>query len=446
LAIPNIATWWCGQQNEREFVMQHAADMTIGDAFAPGLLFENDDASLANKTLGHPQDQSTESWIDRARGQLVGQEAVNLSTTPAFDGEYLVPRPMSLRVFLARNRQGWQVMPGGIARIGRSDHSAELALQYGGSSADVWIVSQSNVPADTMFDMSKAFLRQQPGVLPSRAADNLFWLGRYVERAEHAIRLLRAYHARLAESDTADTPLLRAIDSYLVSIGTNSGLDLQSGVGSPLASASRSASHIRDQFSVDGWHALADLLETVQQLSTTITAGDNSARAMSILLRKLSGFSGLVHENMYRFMSWRFLSIGKSMERALSISSLLVTFTDPHAPDGSLDLAVEAGDSAMTHRRRYAVATNAATVTDLLALDPLNPRSVIYQLNEISEHLGFLPGAEEHRQLSPLQRAMLRTKSNLATHTPETLDVKALSGTYDDILTLSDQFGIAYLR
>ena len=100
----------------------------------------------------------------------------------------------------------------------------------------------------------------------------------------------------------------------------------------------------------------------------------------------------------------------------------------------------------MSHRRRYAVATSRETVVDLLSLDPLNPRSVIYQLNEIEEHVGYLPNTEFHRQLSPLQRAMLQTKAALAAHTPDTLDTEALLDIRSRISALSDHLATAYLR
>lgn len=105
---------------------------------------------------------------------------------------------------------------------------------------------------------------------------------------------------------------------------------------------------------------------------------------MTILLRKLAGFAGLVHENMYRFTGWRFLSIGRYLERGLHMTRLLGHMTGPDAPDGSYDMLLEIGDSVMTHRRRYNVNTAGLTVTDLLALDPLNPRSILFQLNEIA--------------------------------------------------------------
>ncbi len=446
LAMPNIATWWCGQEDEREYVKANARRMSIGDAFSTRPLFDFDDGAVVGGRFKDSSDQPLDAWIDEGAGGLVGQEAVSLSTTPTFENGVLVPRPMGLRLFLARTDSGWQVMPGGFARIGRADSATALALQGGGSTADVWVVSDTPVAADSMMaSTSVPYMRQQPVVLPSRAADNLFWLGRYVERAEYTIRLLRAYHLRLAESVSAKTPLLVFIAGELDKLGAKPNEGLPHGIARMLGSATTAAGHVRDRFSIDGWLALHDLSKTVQQLGKTAKPGHDMARAMGVLLRKLSGFSGLVHENMYHFTGWRFLSIGRSLERGASLCGLLAAFADPKAPDGSLDLAVEAADSAMSHRTRFAVSTNRATVIDLLALDQLNPRSILFQLNEVNSHIGFLPETEADSPLSPLQRSIMKAHTNLALQTPETLSSSSLLSIRQEFFSMSNQLSSAYL-
>ena len=192
--------------------------------------------------------------------------------------------------------------------------------------------------------------------------------------------------------------------------------------------------------------ALNDLAKTARKMAERVTPGDDGARAMGVLLRKITGFSGLVHENMYRFTGWRFLSIGRSLERAIAMSSALAWLADPDAPDGALDLVVEFGDSVMSHRRRYAVTTTRDTVVDLLALDTLNPRSVLYHLTEVRDHVGFLPDATVNGQMSPLSRAALQTHTALAVATPETVDSAALRALIGDIAALSNLVSDTYLR
>ncbi len=179
-----------------------------------------------------------------------------------------------------------------------------------------------------------------------------------------------------------------------------------------LDSAVISASKVRDRFSMDGWTALNDLSKSARRFSARLSEGDDTARATGVLLRKVSGFAGLVHENMYRFVGWRFMSIGRALERCQFMLANLIALGAPNGPDGALDLAVEIADSAMTHRRRYAVSTNRETVLDLLALDGLNPRSVLYSANELLEHVGFLPGSDIASQKSPLARAALRMQAD----------------------------------
>ena len=445
LKIPNIATWWCGQRAERAYVMENAERMMIGDAFETRMVFDTDDA-LHTDRPARPAPAELAEWIEAHGPGLVGQEAVTLSTTPAFEGDRLVPRPMTVRVFLARTADGWEVMPGGFARIGRSP-SPRLAMQEGGSAADVWIVSRGPVENETMLAKPSApYVREQSSHLPSRAADSFFWLGRYVERAEHTVRLSRAYHIRLAEATGEASGLLELIRTNLATLDSDPADGLANGAALALGSAARAAAAIRDRFSIDGWNALNDLSRTVELMKAEKSeSGDAMARALGVLLRKLSGFSGLVHENMYRFTGWRFLSIGRSLERAQGLTALLASFTDPEAPEGALDLAVEVADCAMTYRRRYAVATNRATVVDLLALDPINPRAVIYQLNAIGEHVDNLPGSEIHRQLSPLQRSILETRTRVAISTPETLDTAALLALEQELASMSDLLATQYL-
>jgi uncharacterized circularly permuted ATP-grasp superfamily protein/uncharacterized alpha-E superfamily protein len=445
LILPNIATWWCGQPAERAHVRANKNAMMIGPALSTRLPFEGDATVLGGRFLARAG-ESFDAWLEASGHQLVGQEAVTLSTTPAWVDGRLVPRPMSLRVFLARGPKGWRVMHGGFARIGSTADPTAIAMQRGGSAADVWVIGEGPVAADTMLPAASApYARVRPGVLPSRAADNLYWLGRYVERAEGAMRLMRAYHVRLAETGDREAPLLAHLARYLDT------LDIDPAGFPPeliavLDSAIVSAGNVRDRFSTDGWMALNDLARTARRMTATAHPGDDMARAMGVLLRKITGFSGLVHENMYRFTGWRFLSIGRSLERAIAMASALAWLAGPEAPDGALDLAVEIGDSVMSHRRRYAVTTTRETVVDLLALDTLNPRSVLYHLSEIRDHVDFLPNAEVNGQMSHLARAVLQAHTGLAVETPETIDGTALRALILELQALSDLLAASYLR
>lgn len=446
LAIPNIATWWCGGASERTHVLANAGRMVIGPALSTRASFEMG-GGAASGWLHAPHDAPLAERLDRDGGLLIGQEAVTLSTTPAWVDGRLEPRPMSLRVFLARTAQGWQVMPGGYARIGRSDDPTAIAMQRGGSVADVWIVSDRAAEREAQSPRKDtAYQRPDLGTLPARAADNLFWLGRYVERAEAQIRLLRAWHLRLSETDDPDAPLLADLGDYMAGWGLDTRERLADVLHLTLGSAITSASKLRDRFSVDGWMALNDLAKTARRMSSRLEPGADSAAAMRVLLRKISGFSGLVHENMYRATGWRFLTLGRSIERAATMSSLLARFADEGAPDGALDLVVELGDSVMSHRRRYAVETTRETVVDLLALDGLNPRSIQYQMNELHAQIRLLPGAVTGGRLAAPTRTILNLHTSVTVLGAEDVSAEVLEVISEGLGTLSDQISEQWMR
>ncbi|WP_428688328.1 circularly permuted type 2 ATP-grasp protein [Roseibium sp.] len=447
LKLPNVATWWCGEERTRDYVKEHAEKMMFSPALSTALPFASAQTDFLGQDFNKFHKGILETWIDSKAGALVAQEAVTLSTSPAWYDGGLHPRPMSLRVFLARTAQGWVVMSGGFARIGRTEDASAIAMQAGGSAADVWIVGDNKPVRETLLHLTESpYFKSQSGILPSRAADNLFWLGRYVERAEGAVRLLRAYHARLMETADPEAPLVARTAAYLEQTGVATDEPIPGSLCDMLQSAVTSASKVRDRFSVDGWLALNDLAQTANGARLAMRANADVPRAMSLLLRKITGFSGLVHENMYRFTGWRFLSIGRALERAHRMADLLSVFTEEEAPEGSLELLLEVGDSAMSMSRRYAVSLSHATVLDLLAMDPKNPRAVLYQLNDMKDHIGVLPGATENGHLSSLARSVLQVHTSLAISTPETLTPEALSELRDQIAYLSVELTDAYIR
>jgi uncharacterized circularly permuted ATP-grasp superfamily protein/uncharacterized alpha-E superfamily protein len=443
LKMPNVASWWCGDKAARRAVLEAPGQMILGPAFSTALPFATNAQRLAAASLPMAE---LEAMLERESAGLVAEESVSLSTAPALIDGAIVPRPVTLRVFLARTQTGWTVMPGGFARIGATPDPAAIAMQRGGKAADVWIVSSRPVETLSMVPAHpEAYRHPLPSALPSRAADNLFWLGRYVERAEGIIRLLRARNTRLAESGMASAPLFDCIEPLLHAQGVDPDEGIPAGLLSTLAAAITSAGQVRDRFSPDAWTALADLQKTAGRMATRVTPGDDAARALSALLRKLAGISGLVHENMYRFVGWRFLSIGRLHERAMTMAHWLSILADDAAPSGALELAVEVGDSVLTHRRRFSVYTSRQTVIDLLVLDPMNPRSLRHQIDGLRAQIDLLPEAGDHGTLSPVARDVLRLQTDLAVADAEALTTEMLEDLRDRIAGLSDLLTRAYL-
>lgn len=445
LLIPNVATWWCGQESELAHVRAHADRMMIGPAMATRMPFDSGATHAVGGKLRGVDDADLHGWLTDNAAGLVGKELVTLSTTPVYENGALVPRPMTLRVFLARTPEGWLVMPGGFARIGASADTAAISMRNGGSVADVWIVGDSPVEAVTMLaPQSAPFVRAKAGPLPSRAADNLFWLGRYVERTEGLLRLVRAYNGRVDEAATA--PLLATVRARLKSYGVDVTEAFPKGVTSTLASAVYSASQIRDRFSVDGWAALKDMEKSMARIAKTTETGSDAALVMSVMLRKIAGFSGLVHENMYRAAGWQFLTIGRSLERAAMMTDLLADMAGPKSPAGGLDLTIEVGDSIMVHRQRYAVFTSRESVIDLLGLDETNPRSVRFHLDVIRKRADDLAPLRGPGPLDAFAGQVVALQNRMAAHTVGSLDPKALMVAHGQILNLSTALHATFMQ
>ena len=192
LIMPNVATWWLGEANVRAEMVENLDNMVIASAFGDHL-----PNAIGEGTLGAALDETQRARVVQAiadRGiDFVVQEAVTLSTMPTWHEGRLEPRPFILRLYLARTGATWSVMPGGFVRIADNVDARAVSLQRGGRTADAWVLSEGPVAETTLLPTAERIsIRRAAGVLPSRAADNLFWVGRYVERAEATLRLVRA--------------------------------------------------------------------------------------------------------------------------------------------------------------------------------------------------------------------------------------------------------------
>lgn len=445
LQIPNIATWWCGARKEREYVTRNAHRMTIGPAQTTSLPFDAGSIQALAGKLHDPDLAPLDAWVDREGANLVAQEAVTLSTTPTYANGRLQARPMTVRVFMARTPDGWSIMPGGYARIGLSGESTALTMQRGGAVSDVWVVSDDPVDTQTLTP-ANTMQRRLENPLPSRAADNLFWLGRYVERTESTIRLLRAYHLRLEETGTRSDALVSLIGRYLALFATDPHQSIPTTLTEQIDAATTCASKLRDRFSVDGWIALRDLRRTLSRLGKQTGAGQDTVKAMDTLLRMLSGFSGLVQDNMYRSSGWRFLEFGRALERAQGMAGLLSFFAQTDTPEGSVDIAIEVGDSVITHQRRYLGDPCIESVIDLLALDRRNPRSIRFQLETLRDLLEDLPNNAEPGRMSALSQDALRLHTDLVITTPADMTPARMTRLAKDLAQLSDKLSATYFQ
>jgi len=400
----------------------------------------------------------------RNRGiDYVAQEAVTLSSMPVWRDGRLQPRPFTLRIFLNKVAGRWQAMPGGFVRIADTADARAVSLERGAATADAWLLARGPVGETTLLPVADRIeVQRASGILPSRAADNLFWVGRYVERAEATLRLVRAMTNRAAEADETTAPMLSALGSLLqawsaVPDGTGgaqtaflvraalTNVQLSGALPALTGAARAAASVIRDRFSPDAWRAINDLATIV---AMPLTSGANESaitERVEAALRIISSLSGLAQENMTRLAGWRFLELGRRIERAILTGRLIRCFALVRAAEGSLDLLLELADSQITYRQRYVMVAATAPVIDLVMLDPNNPRSMAFQLDRIEAHLSALPGRSATGRLSPVQQVAAALATRLRTVEVAAVDETLILEAEQALMKLSDAITAAYL-
>jgi uncharacterized alpha-E superfamily protein len=388
---------------------------------------------------------------------------VTLSTMPVWNEGGFEPRPFILRLYLARVGDGWAVMPGGFVRIADDIDAHAVSLQKGGRTADACVLSERPVAETTLLPAPERIaIQRASGVLPSRAAYNLFWVGRYVERAEATLRLVRALINRITEAGEAGAPIAARVSAILEawSAGPNdipkakSALiaeaaltrhDCEGSLPRLVAGARSAASVIRDRLSPDAWRALNDLVAAIE---APLPAGSSESVMLDRVeraLRIISSFSGLAQENMTRLAGWRFLELGRRIERAILTCRFVRELADSAAPDGALDVLLELCDSQMTYRQRYVMIAARAPVIDLVMLDPNNPRSVIYQLDRVEAHLAALPKRVADGRLSPSQQIAASIATGLRTADAANVDADLIIGSTSALMKLSETIDSSHL-
>jgi uncharacterized circularly permuted ATP-grasp superfamily protein/uncharacterized alpha-E superfamily protein len=463
LVVPNIATWWLGRTDIREQLSAKLDSMVIAPAFtdsAPNM--QLGDGTLVSE-LGDAKRRDLMVSIQDRGVDYVAQEAVTLSTTPAWRDGRLQPRPFTLRVFLAKVGARWQVMPGGFVRIAESADARAVSLQRGAATADAWVLSDAPVVETTLLPTPERITVQRAtGALPSRAADNLFWLGRYLERAEAMLRLVRALISRVPEAGDAISPVISSISALLsawiaappdawqtsAALIARAALTRSEFDGSlpRLVNTARSvASIIRDRFSPDAWRALNDLVTTIN--APLAIGPDESAmiERVEAAVRIISSLSGLAQENMTQLAGWRFLELGRRIERAILTCRSVRWFAFGGAPNDGLDVLLEFADSQITYRQRYVMIAALAPVIDLVMLDPNNPRSVDFQLDRIETHLAALPRRQVAGRLSSVQQIAASIATRLRTADATKIDKALIFDVESTLMKLSEAVTAYYL-
>ncbi len=467
LKVPTVATWWCGQEEPLAHVLEHLDQLVVKPTF-PGT---HGDPIFAAKLSA----QQREALIARVRAEpdhYVAQERVSLSTVPVWDDGKLHPRHMVIRVFAVAAGDSYVVMPGGLTRISTSLDNMVVSMQSGGGSKDAWVLGDGPVPPFSLLRPANHPLEVSRATfdLPSRVADNLFWLGRYAERVEAGVRVVRTILPRFfQDGDSLRAAGLNAGLDVLKALGylgdTRTGTAEQevlamiydpaapSGFVSNIHQVRRLAWLLRDRISLDAWLILNQL---DQQFSSRPPAEAVQVGAAQDLLNHavitLSAFGGLVMESMTRGDGWRFLDIGRRLERAMQMTELLRNSLGPEAGENSgiFEAVLEMTDSSITYRSRYLTSLQADVMLDLLLVDEANPRSIAFQLARLTEHIERLPGTQTANRrpteaklaLSLLTTVQLAEVRELA-RTYETREA-VLAKLAEDLTLLSETLTRAY--
>ncbi|KAF0118390.1 MAG: hypothetical protein FD149_708 [Rhodospirillaceae bacterium] len=432
LKMPSVATWWCGQAQERNHVLANLEHLCVRPLVP----------SLAQPVCGCVLSREERAgMIARIRARpynYVAQEMVSLSTAPVWNNDRLESRPVVTRMHLAAHGAGYAVMPGGLTRVASDENLSTVSMQHGGTSKDTWILSEKPVEPVTLLRPSGIPIKPVRGSrdLSSRVADNMFWMGRYLERSELITRILRAALARQLEgAGLGQEEELTVALGLLARLGHPGGEgrgetetlirqmirfnftpDHSVGLCGTIGHLQRVAIVVRDRLSLDTWRAIHRLTEAIRGGAGDGGGDDLDETLLNLneIIQMTEALSGLVMENMTRGLSWRFLDAGRRVERALHVLDLLMGTVSAGMIEDSpaLDVALGVSDSMMTYRTRYLAPLALVPVADLLLCDESNPRSLAFQLAALQEHMnaiGVSDGVTEEQKAVITMLATVRT-------------------------------------
>ena len=454
LRLPNVETVWLGDSAARARVEAeptewHFLPATGGSVtlWRPEDMNPTDRAELFRKIAAHPQD-------------FAAMRATSPSLAPCARGNELVPQPIVLRLFLVKSGGQWHAMPGGLARhLEPGQPTGQLPSR--GVSKDVWVLAEGmeNIVGPAVMPQERLAIRRTFGELPSRTADNMFWLGRYIERLETAARLTRAIILRLGRNPPMPREHLelQLLDACLaashLSDADQSGKGMptaaaivamtrESGaIGRLLSHAGRLTSLVRDRLTGEMYAAFMHMLRAAtDEIAASGGNLDGLAEAMASIQRFATVVSGLAAENMVRGGSWLFLDMGRRIERAaLTADSLTVVLNQPEPRwELGLRLALEICDSAITYRSRYFTTLQAGPVLDLVIADDSNPRALAFQLKTLNGLLHSIGDGGDGRVTAQAD-ALLRTTQTIVGDVVEQHETAtALAAVPDQLHTLAE--------
>jgi uncharacterized circularly permuted ATP-grasp superfamily protein/uncharacterized alpha-E superfamily protein len=466
LRLSSVPTWWCGDRTSRQHVLDHLDQLVIkpvARSVGPG--------AVVGWAVPPAQLDDIRRRIEARPHAWVGQTALAMASAPTLSRRGLDARRTVLRTFLVARGESYMAMSGGLTRAAPTSDGIRVSNQAGAVSKDTWVLaSEREAPNSYWLRSGPAVAAVEPAASMSpRAAENLLWLGRYAERAEDVVRLVRVVNDRRTEFERGANPAgsacLRVLLSALTHItstypgfvgaGADGRLEtpeaelrsllLDDERPGTLAHSGRHlidcAHAVRDQLSVDTWMVIGALSHELLDLGTQPSGRQHDVQAkLSRVLQSLLALSGLVGESMVRDPGWRFLDAGRRIERGIQLARLLQATLGERrglATDSLLlESVLTATESIITYRRRYRSQAQLETVLDLLLLDPDNPRSLAYQVEALATDVRALP-AQVAGRLSEAEESTVATSTALGLVDTAVLAVPDADGAY---MALGDFF------
>jgi len=395
LALPSVATWWCGEPAACHDALEKVERLVFKPA-NPAEGFE----PVFGQDLRGPALTEFKAAVTAAPHRYIAQELVRMSQAPSFaQGPRVGVRGVGLRVFAVATPTGYQVMPGGLTRVSTQDDPRVISNQRGGSSKDTWIIGGTE-RANTVTLLSDARPRAV-GIVSSRVVEHLFWFGRYAERCDDTARLLRvALNSLVQDAEQASENLatlarrvgMKVSTAYSTRQWCEMATLEQDPAGLPaqLSQLARVAFGLRERMSLDNWRIVNRLLQDPSvgrnvSVAETLEWLDRAVAALMTI-------AGFTLDGMTRDLGWRFLSIGRRLERLAFLCNALDVALDEARP-GNLAWLLELCDSIVTFRARYMTRTDWPAVLELLVFDTTNPRALSFQVEGIHDYLQKLAAA-----------------------------------------------------
>ncbi len=436
LILPSVASWWCGQKKEKQYVLDNLSTLVIRSIYR-----SNENPSVYGGELSKKELEQLKDKINAHPYLYAGQEMINSSTTPSLIDNNLEARNSVFRSYIVADTEkgSYYVMPGGLSRSSSIQGVFIISNQSGGISKDTWVLGPA--PAETNGAKAAPIILQQvKNVLPSRTGESLFWLGRYLDRTVNTVRLLRIvfrmYNERLndpnEESDQTSIILFKSLGMLTGAISDLSLIDkkdLKKNLEKELISVTTDSSKqgslahslqlflsngyaVRDRLSLDTWRILDSIQEELELMKANGNDLQKTYHNLDQFIIKMMAFVGLNSNNMTRASSWRLLNIGRFIESSINTCTILNAMLSNNVKldvDRQLmELALVCNESLITYRYLYRSTLQLPEVLNLLLVYENNPKSVAFLIDKIDENLAHLPSNHtDEGSLSPARKKLL---------------------------------------